>query len=295
MNKHRVIEGILDVAAADRRRFDAALTKYVCDEMRKPEGQRNAQFLDRYAQMVASSHETGSVTLEPTNEKWKAIQRRAEAMEKSPLRKRLISTRRFALRMAVIFPLIVMCMFIADEVISTRSIQYFDEDESQRYYMQRDENGANVISSGVATILDDGEPYVGNSLFELEQYLGFKPLIPTHVPSGWYLQKYEAFHSPDRSRYSTVLENDELDKLIVYTVTHYRHEDNQYVGFEKNEGSVDRVWINGFDVSVTRNMDSIACMWDKDGINYSLFGPIDEDQAKEIIRSIEEKEGKSNE
>lgn len=254
---HSIDDGRLSYEETERR-----LQKLIDDETYQLDHPADAALISACQTLLIQLHSHGKISFEShLDSNWQALQ--------SALARRQQRIRFWSKWGSIAA---AMVLVVATTVLGAFHFNWFEQTSSpdqQQYMVQGREITLQMIESAIAEH-DEFATFTVDNLSQLEQYLGFDPLIPSELQNGLSMKRCNVAFFPEEILVgiSYMRDMDESYGLTL-TVDYYTDMSNAFMNIEQNEEG-GYVTIEGVPVYISKNINETVACWQEGNAVYSL-------------------------
>lgn len=254
---HSIDDGHLSYEETERR-----LQKLIDDETYQLDHPADAALISACQTLLIQLHSHGKISFEShLDSNWQALQ--------SALARRQQRIRFWSKWGSIAA---AMVLVVATTVLGAFHFNWFEQTSSpdqQQYMVQGREITLQMIESAIAEH-DEFATFTVDNLSQLEQYLGFDPLIPSELQNGLSMKRCNIAFFPEEILVgiSYMRDMDESYGLTL-TVDYYTDMSNAFMNIEQS-GEGNYYTIEGVPVYISKNINETVACWQEGNAVYSL-------------------------
>ena len=196
--------------------------------------------------------------------------------------------KRWALRVAVVTPLVLLCFLGYDLLFGQRGVRVRQSEDEQQMYVSGYSPEAVLVGSGSAG--NQSTTVTTNSIEEAELLLGYSVPMTETLLSDWQLVSITASLRSSRNVVTASYTQPGNKQSIVYTLTKVSNYDNFDTLFEQNSEGMQSTTPGGTDVYIAQNESSTLLFWSEGLTLFSISGPVTYDELYLIVDGLSKTE-----
>lgn len=158
--------------------------------------------------------------------------------------------------------------------------------DGQRYIIQGMNIDPGIIVDGQADMDDAFERITTKNLDNIVIMLGYKPKLPTWLPSGWKLRTYYAQRFETMTWFVASYENASAETLLNYEERRYLNANRARAEMEQDDIG-EKINVSGKSVYFRTNIYSASIVWTDELVLRNVVGPLDKETLIRIQESIQ--------
>lgn len=247
-------------------------------ELLKPEDEVNNIWLDACTELMTYVDKQVLASFpDQTEETWRAIQVRMQKIEPAHWALWMKRVVRIAACIVLLFALGVGFRYAW--------IQGRQEQDDQIFYVEGHEIGLGNEATADGNTVSVGECRT-NDFSEFCDFLGYVPSLPTWLPDGWQVDRYNIIRDELGYLLNVVYEKPDAPYLLSYSQEGMYNVDELAINIPQDGAGHYMKLDNGLEIYLTTNVDRPVAVWTTDKDCITVSGPITEDELIKMVSSI---------
>lgn len=267
--------------------FESLCRKVMDLELAKPAQEVDASLVITCSTLLAEIKEKNFLPSRQTQNK-RVIKGKIRRIKEEEKRQNTRALPPWGFRVAAIAAGLIIGITLLDALLGNQTLTTRQSKDQQQYIVEATQaipDTLPVVNAG--TTKRDSPMLVTSSFEEIANFLGYAPVVPKWVPEGWMVYSYTATLFDDGHEFMVAYQNPPEEYVLQYGYRTSSDLADLKTEYEQNQAGTKESIGSGLQIYFSYNYQRISAVWLEENVLFDLSGPINKDDAFQIITSAQ--------